>query len=295
MKVRVGVGLGSGSLAGGSVEAIASAVVANGLDSLWLSEVMTGRTFDPLVALSWCAARHPELKVGTTMLLPGRNPLRLAKSLASLDRLSGGRLLVTLVPGLTTQPERDAIGVPPAERGAAIDDILPVLRRLWSGEAVSWSRGDILIDEVRLGPTPAQNPLEVWLGGMAPASLRRCGRLGDGWLPSLCTPQTAAAGREVVDAAAAEAGRQISGEHFGVSIGYASKPLSERAAASIRSRAKGADVDDLVPVGWERTRRLVEDFIVAGFSKFVLRPLDDLEDGPAEIAAIAAAVGDLQS
>src|SRR5207249_3674481 len=74
---------------------------------------------------------------GTSTRLPGRNVLRLAKQLASLDVLSKGRLLVTLVPGLTYAPEREAIGVDPKQRGAVIDEALPLLRRLWAGETVS--------------------------------------------------------------------------------------------------------------------------------------------------------------
>src|SRR5437660_12510594 len=90
-----------------------------------------------MVGLAWAAALNPRVKLGTTMLLPGRNVLRLAKQLASLDVLCRGRLLVTLVPGLTYAPERDAIGVDPKQRGAVIDEALPLLRRLWAGEAVS--------------------------------------------------------------------------------------------------------------------------------------------------------------
>jgi probable F420-dependent oxidoreductase len=295
LKVRIGIGLGAGALDPATIGEAAGAVAANGLDSLWLSEVLTGHNPDPLVALSWCAALYPALKLGTTMLLPGRNPLRLAKSLASLDRLSAGRLLVTFVPGLSNPPERTSIGVALADRGAAIDEILPVLRRLWSGEAVTWSGYGVALDDVILSPVPVQDPFEVWLGGMAPAALRRCGRLADGWLPSLCSPQTAAAGREVIDRAAAAAGRTISDEHFGVSIGYAAGPLSSRTRAALGARAKGTDVDELVPIGWDQTRRLVEEFVAVGFSKFVLRPLDDPPDRAEAIAGVASALGDLQT
>jgi probable F420-dependent oxidoreductase len=295
MKVRIGMGVGAGALDADTLDEVAGAVVAGGLDSLWLSEVLTGPSADPLVALSWAAARHPSLKVGTTMLLPGHNPLRLAKTVASLDRLSGGRLLTTFVPGLNTEPERATIGVEPARRPSAIDEVLPVLRRLWAGETVTWEGWGVNLERVRLQPTPVQDPFEVWLGGMAPASLRRCGRLADGWLPSRCTPDAAAAGREIVDAAAAAAGRSISDEHFGVSIGYATGPLSEQAAAAVAARARGGQVDDVVGVGWERTRRLIERFIAAGFSKFVLRPLETpAEWGPA-IAELADALGDVQT
>src|SRR6476620_10359609 len=221
MTIRIGVGTGGGFASAETLLELVAGLDALGFDSLWLSEVLTGPVVDPLIGLAWAAASNPRLKIGTTALLPGRNVLRLAKQLASLDRLSGGRLLVTLVPGLTYAPERLAIGVEPKQRGAVIDDAMPLLRRLWAGETVSHEGAAGTLQGVKLSPLPIQRPLEVWLGGTVPAALERCGRLSDGWLPSLCTPDEAAAGRVVIDKAAAEAGRSISGEHFGMSIGYA--------------------------------------------------------------------------
>src|SRR3954468_24613851 len=119
MKVRIGIGLGGAALPAGVFTGFVDDLDRFGFDSLWLSEVLTAPVLDPLVGLSWAGAHNPRVKLGTTMLLPGRNPMRLAKELASLDVLSGGRLLVTFVPGLGHPPERGAIGVPPKERGGA--------------------------------------------------------------------------------------------------------------------------------------------------------------------------------
>jgi probable F420-dependent oxidoreductase len=295
MKIRIGVGVSGGAELPGDLVAACEAIAAGHLDSLWLSDVLTGAGTDPLAGLAYAAGRFPSLKLGTTMLLPGRHPLRLAKALASLDRLSGGRLLVTFVPGLTTEPERSAIGCDPDRRGTVIDEVVPLLRDLWSGATVQWSGDGVHLDDVRLTPLPVQDPLEVWLGGMAPAALRRCGRLADGWLPAMCSPATASAGREVIEKAASEAGRQISDEHFGVSIGYAHRPLDERTRTALARRARGEDIDDMVPVGSDGVRRLVEDFVRAGFSKFVLRPLHAPRDWAEEIALLATTVGDLQT
>ena len=116
MKIRIGIGVASASSNPATLAEIVTGIDELGFDSLWLSEVLTGPVIDPAVGLAWAAASNPRLKVGTTMLLPGRNVLRLAKQLSSLDALSGGRLLVTLVPGLTYAPEREAIGVEPKRR-----------------------------------------------------------------------------------------------------------------------------------------------------------------------------------
>jgi probable F420-dependent oxidoreductase len=293
MKIRIGVGLGGATSTPGTLAEMVSALDALGLDSLWLSEVLTAPALDPVVGLSWAAATNPRVKLGTTMLLPGRNVLRLAKQLASLDVLSHGRLLVTLVPGLLYAPERDAIGLDPARRGAFMDEALPLLRRLWAGETVSHEGTAGRFRDVTLSPLPLQQPLEVWLGGTAAAALDRCGRLSDGWLPSLCTPDEAAAGRAVIERAAAGAGRSISDEHFGVSIGYATAPIDPATARAMAARRPRAL--ELTPVGWAGLRQLLERFIAVGFSKFVLRPIVPPASWRAELEALATAVGDLQT
>ena len=293
MKIRIGVGAAGGAPTLDALGELVTGIDDLGFDSLWLSEVLTGPVVDPVVGLAWAAAYNPRVKLGTTMLLPGRNVLRLAKQLASLDRLSQGRLLVTLVPGLTYAPEREAIGVEPRQRGALIDEALPLLRRLWVGESVTHDGPAGTLRDVKLSPLPVQAPLEVWLGGTAPAALERCGRLSDGWLPSLCTPEEAAAGRAVIEAAAGRAGRAISGEHFGMSIGYASGPIDPATARVMSARRPRAL--ELTPVGLPALRRRIEEFVAVGFSKFVVRPVLTPRSWRAELEGLAAAVGDLQT
>jgi len=293
MKIRIGIGASGAASTPEALGELVTAIDDLGFDSLWLSEVLTGPVIDPMVGLAWAAASNPRVKLGTTALLPGRNVLRLAKQLASLDVLCAGRLLVTLVPGLTYAPERDAIGVEPKRRGQVIDDALPLLRRLWAGETVSHDGVSGTLRDVKLSPLPVQQPLEVWLGGAAPAALERCGRLSDGWLPSLCTPDEAAAGRVVIEEAAAKAGRSISTEHFGMSIGYARVPI-DPAMARVMTARRPRSVE-LTPVGLPALRALLERFIAVGFSKFVLRPVVPPASWRAELEALASSVGELQT
>jgi probable F420-dependent oxidoreductase len=293
MKIRIGVGAAGASSTPEALAEFVTGLDDLGFDSLWLSEVLTGPVIDPMVGLAWAAASNPRVKLGTTMLLPGRNVLQLAKQLASLDVLCRGRLLVTLVPGLTYPPEREAIGVEPKQRGAFIDEALPLLRRLWAGETVSHDGAAGHLREVKLSPLPVQQPLEVWLGGTIPAALERCGRLSDGWLPSLCTPEEAAAGRVVIEEAAAKAGRSISGEHFGMSIGYARVPIDPATARVMATRRPRSL--ELTPVGLPALRQLIERFIGVGFSKFVVRPVVPPASWRAELEALAGAVGHLQT
>src|SRR4030095_14203617 len=172
MKIRIGVGAAGASSTPDELAELVTGLADLGVASLWLSEVLTGPVIDPVVGLAWAAASNPRVKLGTTMLLPGRNVLRLAKQLASLDVLCHGRLLVTLVPGLTYPPEREAIGVDPKRRGAFIDEALPLLRRLWAGETVTHEGAAGNLQGVRLSPLPVQQPLEVWLRRAAPPARR---------------------------------------------------------------------------------------------------------------------------
>src|SRR3982075_1113234 len=138
MKIRIGVGMG----AAGASEPEAFAATVEQMerlrfDSLWLSEVLTGLVVDPLAGLAYAAGITRKLKLGTTMTVTGRNPVRMAKELATIDRLSGGRLLLVFVPGLSDRFEDQALGVPVSERGAWLDEVLPLVRRLWSEDDLS--------------------------------------------------------------------------------------------------------------------------------------------------------------
>ena len=239
VKVRIGIGTGTSVMSGDELGQIVEDVESTGFDSLWWSDVLTVPGDDPLAAMAYAAGHGQRLKIGTTMVLPGRNPVRLAKQLATLDRLSGGRLLVTFVLGLRLAAELDAMGVGAGDRGRQLDEMLPLLRRLWTENGVDHEGESWKLHGVTVEPKPLQHPFDVWLGGSAPGALRRVGTLGDGWLPALCTPEEAAAGRRVIEEAAAEAGRRIDPEHFGVSIGYVRGEPPEQLLRRVRGPATG--------------------------------------------------------
>src|SRR5262249_9606295 len=162
------------------------------------------------------------LKFGpAVMVLPGRNPVVVAKELASLDRLSEGRLLPAFGLGVADPHEQQAFGVDRAERAAWFDEALPLIRRLWLEDTVDPDGPRFHFEGLRVLPKPRQHPPDVWLGGIAPSELRRAGRLADGWLPSFVRPADAETGRAVIDKVAAEHDRAIDPEHFGALIPYA--------------------------------------------------------------------------
>ncbi len=279
MKVRIGVAVGGSSAV--SVDRFGEVVDdldRLGFDSIWLPETFLGPTFDPLVGLAFAAARVPRLKLGTHPIVPGRNAFRLARALAELDRLSGGRLLVTAVLGLDDPAERAAQELPSGDRGVALGTTMAVLRDLWAGVAVNGST---------LPVRPLQDPLELWMGGRSEPALRRVGRLGDGWLTGAQDRAEAVAGKAVIEASAAEHGRTISPEHFGANIAYARRPLPEAVRQAMTARAKGADIDALVPVGRAALRDAVAAWVAAGFSKFVVRPAVPPDDWRAELEMLA--------
>ena len=297
MKIRIGISAGGESLGPDAMVALARAISETGFDSLWLPEVLTRPGPDPLVGLAWASGACPSLKIGTTMLLPGRNLVWLAKAVATLDVLSGGRFLLTFVPGLAIGGERSAIGIPTAERGALMDEALPVLRRLWSGEEVTHEGHAGSFAAVSLSPRPVQDPFDVWLGGNVRAALERCGRLADGWIPAFCTPADAAAGKAVIDGVAAEHGRAISPEHFGVSLAYAPEgtDLADLASSPLARRARGRPLEQFVPVGLDGLRDMVAQFLEVGFSKFIVRPMAPPKQWRSELERLAGAVGGLQT
>ncbi len=279
MKVRIGFGLGTRTLAAeDGFDTVVDGLEAHGFDSLWLSERIGASAPDPVVGMAYAAGRTRKLKFGTSvMVLPGRNPVLVAKELATLDRLSGGRVLPAFGLGVADAHEQQAFGVARGERAAWFDEALPLIRRLWTEDEVTHHGERFHLEGVRVRPRPMQDPPDVWLGGIAPSELRRVGRLGDGWLPSFVTPGDVAAARVVVEQAAAAHDRAIDPEHFGALVPYSldGNLPAEALAAIARRRPDLDDPTALVPVGWPAVRKTLEAFCAEGFSKFVVLPYSE--------------------
>ena len=181
------------------------------------------------------------------------------------------------------------------DRGAYLDEVVPLLRRFWSGEVVEHRSERFNFDGIALRPGPVQDPIEIWLGGMGPKALLRAGRLADGWLGAALTPAEAGAARRRIEAAAGEAGRQIDPEHFGLSIAYAREEPLPAALAQLAQRRPGIDPADLLPVGRDAVRTLLGRLVDEGLSKFVLRPSSPAIDVSDELDWLSEAVLDLQT
>jgi probable F420-dependent oxidoreductase len=296
MKVRIGYGFGVGTqLNDGGFGEVVDTLERLRFDSLWLSERIGGAAPAPLVAMAYAAGRTKRLKFGmSVMVLPGRNPVVLAKELATLDRLSDGRLLPAFGLGVANPHEQQAFGVERGERAKIFDEALAVMRSCWTDDSTTFHGERFHYDDLRVQPKPVQQPLEVWLGGIAPSELRRVGRMADGWLPSFVRPADADAARPVIEKVAAEHDRSIPEDHFGALIPYSHGPLPDALVAGLAARRP--DIDDprsLVPRGFEQLLDLIDQFVEVGTTKFVVLPIVE-PNGPdgwmSELEAAAEAL-----
>ena len=243
------------------------------MDSLWLPENVYSPLVEPFTGMAFALSRTRRLKAGSGIsVLPGRHPVLVAKQLASLAGLAPGRVLPVFGLQPAQPAERALFPVPGGQRAAVFDESLTLLRLLLTTETVSFDGSFFTVSGASVGPLPPK-PLDIWLGGSAPAGLRRVGRLADGWLGSLLTPAEAKAAVDVINQAAAEAGREVEADHFGLSLPVALDGIPESLRASISRRRPHTDPELLVAAGWDGARRMIERYVEAGLSKFVVRPL----------------------
>ena len=275
MKIRFGVGLGADT-APDQLADIIDHLENVGVDSLWFSELVYSPAVDPMVGMAYALARTARLKVGTSVaVLPGRHPVLVAKQLASLAAIAPKRVLPVFGLRSAIPAEREVFVVPDGERAAVFDESLRVLRSVLVDDSASYDGKFFTVSGAAITPRPVP-PLDIWLGGSAPSAFRRIGTLADGWLGSFLTPAEASAGREAIERAAAEAGRHIEPDHFGISLALdtsAEGELPAELAAAVRRRRPDLDPGELVAAGWERLHRQLDAYLDAGLTKFVIRPV----------------------
>jgi probable F420-dependent oxidoreductase len=299
VKVRVGFGLGTTACAG--LEGPEWLSIIDRLeelrwDSVWFSERLSMDVPDPLAMMAAVAARTTRLKFGPSVLvLPGRNPILLAKELATIDQLSGGRVVVAFGLGTPIPSEHEVFFVDRRERAARTDEAVALIKRLWTEDRVTHDGRFYPVGDLTLRPRPVQQPHpDVWFGGHSAPALRRTGRLGDGWLPSFVTPGEYKAKADIVREAAATAGREIDEEHFGALVAYV--PVGAAAAAEpivkpFSARRPDVSPEDVIALDGHRgLRERLEAFVDQGASKFVVVPLVAPQDWRAELAELRAAV-----
>ena len=246
------------------------------------------RYYAPLLALSAIAERTTILKLATALLvIPFRNPLVVAKEIATLDHLSNGRLLLGVGLGAYREEFESEFGAAQAGmvRGKMLDESLTILDKLFREETVSYTGTYFDIQNAQSFPHPVQDPFPFYFGGNSDNSFRRVAKWGTGWLPALLTPAEVKEGIEKLEAACESAGRKISqidvAPQFSVCVGKTHEEAVQKFEKSqiyyhtctlSQSTMRGKDATNYMErnlVGSvEEVREKVEKYIEAGVSTF---------------------------
>ena len=205
-----------------------------GFDSVWASEHVFNVSYvydrigdkpyyEPLTVLTYVAAKTSTIGLGTSVLvLPYHNPIRLAKVAATLDVLSGGRMMLGVGVGVIEQ-ELEAMGSPFAERGAITDETIAIMKELWTNEDPSYQGKYHSFSGMKFTPKPVQKPhIPIIIGGTSKAAIRRAARSGAAWHPTALSPEVLAQGMEYLKEQAVTAGRDPSEVEVSVSAAIGS-------------------------------------------------------------------------
>ena len=291
---RVKIGIGFGQWKYGLPDpdmlcAYAETAEAAGLDSLWLSDHIVTRnpTLDITCLFAMLAGRTSRLKMGPSVLtLPARHPVQVAKTYATLDYLSNGRMIMAVGSGSDTR-DLVACGIPAKARGRRLEEGIEILRKLWTESHVTHHGEFYQFEDVTIDPKPKKGALDIWIGGKSDAILKRVVRLGDGWFPALTSPEEFQRDMEKLKIYGQEYGRSIDPGEAGVLL--FAHVCDDRAAAmkTVSPFFQGLRVDpekiaqrSLIGSAQECVEQ-IERFVEVGCDKFVLRPICP----PAQIAS----------
>lgn len=255
-----------------------------GYDSVWTSEhiFFYFPTFDALTPLAAMAARTTRVQLGTAVcLLPLRPAALAAKEVASVDIISGGRVILGVGVGGEYPKEFQSVGVPVKERGARTDEAIRVMKMLFTQENVTFDGRFTRLREVNLMPKPPRGGPPVWIAGRSEAAIRRAARLGDGYLPYLFSPERLAKSLSSVREGAERAGRDPSAITAGIyqfiCLAESYDEAKRIAAADLSMRYNQPFeniVERYVVMGnADDCARRLADFAEAGAQHFILVPI----------------------
>ncbi|MBE1536858.1 LLM class flavin-dependent oxidoreductase [Actinomadura algeriensis] len=224
-----------------------------GADSLWVGGhiASVNPSPEPMAWLARLVEQSRRAVLGTAVVpLPLYPPALIAKQAADLDRAAGGRLALGIGVGGEYAQEFSACQVPPQERGARVDEALPLIRRLWTGEPVTHAGAHYPMSGVVVHPAPAQSPgPPIIVAGRGRAAMRRAATLGDGWMPYMYSPRRYRESVGEITRTAREAGRDLSGFawalYLPVSV-HADGRRARRDAAAFLGGTYRQDFDGLV-------------------------------------------------
>jgi probable F420-dependent oxidoreductase len=253
---------------------------AGGVDSIWQSDrvISTAPALECMSVMAALAGRTRRVKFGMNVLsLAQRDPVLVAKQCATIDVLSEGRLLPAFGIGSPLGPEWKALGLDTGSRGKRMDECLEIVSRLWREDAVDFDGVHFKLKGASIAPKPVQAELPMWIGGSSDAAIRRTGRYGTGWQAGLDGLDDVARVIRAIKHATAAAGRTIDEDHYGAGLafhfGSAAEPAVAEAKAQVVRRI-GRDIPSYFAIGdAEAILARIAEFVAAGVSKFILRPL----------------------
>ncbi len=277
-------------------------VEALGFDSVWCGDHVSFNLplYESLSLLAAYAPITERIRLGTAVyLLALRSPAVAAKAAATVDALSGGRLIFGVGVGGENPKEFEVCGVPHRERGARVTEAIDVVRALWRDGPASFKGRFTQFEGVSIDPKPVQRPgPPVWIGGRSDAALARAGRQGDGWVSYAITPERYAQSLAKIRAAAAAHGRSLDG--------FATAHLTfitvgrdrEQARAAWVARLSQRYAQDFGPLADrygvigtpEQCLERLEAFRAAGCDYVLLNPICDPPDEREQLEMIAAEV-----
>ena len=293
--VKIGIGFGQwkfGLPTPDLICACARQAEEAGFDSIWLSDhiVTVNPTLDIGCLFAMIAGRTARLKMGPSVFtLPARHPVQVAKTYATLDYISNGRMVMAVGSG---NDVRDLVscGVPAKARGRRLEEGIHILRKLWTESNVTHVGEFYSFENVTIEPKPRNGPLDIWIGGKSDAILKRVARLGDGWFPALTSPTAFREDMEKLKSYGEECGRTIDTDEAGVLL--FTHVCEDRAGAvkAVEPFFHGFSVApekimnaSLIGSGGECVEQ-INRFVEAGCSKFVLRPICAPKDIPDQLA-----------
>ncbi|MBQ11976.1 MAG: hypothetical protein CMJ45_10535 [Planctomyces sp.] len=226
-----------------------------GYDSVWvmdhlfntgyIRERLEGKPYyHPMSTLSYLAATTKRVMLGTSVLvLPYHNPVELAKYTASLDQISGGRVILGVGVGAMTE-EFDALGISMRDRASLTNECIAIMKELWTNPSPSYESKRWKFNDLLFSPKPIQKPhIPFWVGGSSSGAMRRAALRGDGWHPTGVSPEEFSIGRREISEMATAAGRDPDSLTWSLRVEVEAHggPSSERAAG--RARLSGDDPD----------------------------------------------------
>jgi probable F420-dependent oxidoreductase len=273
---------------------------ALGFDGLWVGGHVLWHApmLEPLTQLAAYAAVTSRIRLGTSvLLLPLYHPVLLAKTVTTVDIVSGGRVVLGVGVGGENPAEFEAMGIGVGERGRRVDEAIPLLRALWSGEPVSHDGRFFQVREAAMAPTPVQRSgPPVWIAGRSPAALARTARCGDGWIGIFCSPARYGAAVREVTRQCAETGRhpgELTFAHYlWTRTGRTREQATEAARAYLeRSYARpftAEQVPRFCAAGTtDDVREQVAEYAAAGCQYLIAKPACEPDALADQCAAIA--------